>query len=954
MSQAEPVEIEVLRVRKRPSATTATCRTIVTSNELQRHEQHTTVTSSSNNSDIDLTRQLTTARSNDSDLARFAHCDFSGIDRITPNNTFSQATTIRDNSISHSSEQAGLSGTTQAAVSTSAPISEERTVSAEYSPGSDMGYVNTIQSQSRSHQDASIKMERTPSLHSSTTSSGPKDSDADEILSIDSIGRGAAPVMSPQSPRSPVGSRHMDGIEALSSSAFGTPSTISTAPSTEADEGSWDGTDSLLGLDRATWRLDDVVTPMLLPRSPAIQSIPATDSAQHGIATMPSPEAAVSGEQFYHRRSRSWEQEHIRRQEQVRSWEGSPVAPYPSPHSHGSHAGTWEQVGAPQSRVATFRTSPGTSPPGYASVAAHPDAWHQVPRSGEPRHSHGHHMHLEPRPGPPYHQAPYGGIHGQPNAGYGPHPAGTQTPPRSKQPRSPLHTPQRSPSAPSTPVGSASSSPSGPNPPRSSSEILKTLLRKKACLYEPDTSRAIAFVTWLVGRELALEYGYFSRQQLQSGVHACVAKKIEIGTITRTKVNRCMQIILNSCFHYIIPRPDGSEENGEAFRDTFTAEAVDDSIELQVLPAPWADLAVDKEFVLTAASRESSPTNSPRLGSQQSSKASDDGHSKRAVLLCFNENVRSFEDVLRCHNEFIRDTANAANLQLSDKEWRVFFGREAAKTTMAWGSASVSTAIIRPEGDVSKIPDILGRMDTDELSRFRTTWCAKRYEHDHVQCAFAHVEVNGGWLRRSPAKHSYRAELCPSVVGVADKMISPFSFMLNQCEKGEKCDFAHSNEEIAYHPDRYKRKMCLFTSSKGGTCPLGDICPNFHTAQNMPRGKRRASPDRRGHGLHRASVYKGSHGLHAGKAATTVIPEGSPMLYVSPAPFSSYENHLGPPGLQSLFRRHSSVIAGCVRHGDRCRCCYSNFGDNTGIGLVGHLHHTSPHRGLPSIPAQGP
>ena len=125
-------------------------------------------------------------------------------------------------------------------------------------------------------------------------------------------------------------------------------------------------------------------------------------------------------------------------------------------------------------------------------------------------------------------------------------------------------------------------------------------------------------MTWLVGRELALEYGYFSRQHLQSGVHACVAEKIDSGTITRTKVNRCMQIILNSCFHYIIPRPDGSEENGEAFRDTFAADAVDDSDELQDLPVPWNDLAVDRDFVLTSASREATPTNSPRLGSQQS------------------------------------------------------------------------------------------------------------------------------------------------------------------------------------------------------------------------------------------------------------------------------------------------------------------------------------------------
>jgi hypothetical protein len=350
---------------------------------------------------------------------------------------------------------------------------------------------------------------------------------------------------------------------------------------------------------------------------------------------------------------------------------------------------------------------------------------------------------------------------------------------------------------------------------------------------------------------------------------------------------------------------------------------------------------------LTAASREASPANSPRLGSQQS-KAEDEGHVKRAVLLCFNENVRSFEDVLRCHNEFIRDTANAANLQLSDKEWHTFFGRDATKTTMAWGSPGVSTAVTRAEGGVPKVPDVLGRMTTDELSRFRTTWCAKRYEHDRDQCAFAHVGVNGGWLRRNPLSYQYRPEMCPSVVGVADKMVSPFSFMLNECEKGEKCDFAHSNEEVSYHPDRYKRKMCTAVSSKGGGCPLGDICPDLHTSQNVPRGKRRSSPDRRSH---RASNYKGPHGHGAsgGKGVPALMPEGSPMIYVEPAPVSSFEEHLGPPGLQSLFRRHSSVVAGYVRHGERYKCCYSNFGDDSGIGLTGQADLAKPSRGLPSV-----
>jgi hypothetical protein len=144
--------------------------------------------------------------------------------------------------------------------------------------------------------------------------------------------------------------------------------------------------------------------------------------------------------------------------------------------------------------------------------------------------------------------------------------------------------------------------------PRSSSEVLKTLLCRKACLYQPDHSRAVALVTWLVGEELGLKHVYFSCQQLQAGVHAYVTDKIDLGVITRTKVNRCMQIILNSCFHYIIPCPGGTEESGETFRSVFAKE-VDESPEsfdamilLDMLPQPWRKIVVHRDEVLWASS----------------------------------------------------------------------------------------------------------------------------------------------------------------------------------------------------------------------------------------------------------------------------------------------------------------------------------------------------------------
>ncbi|KAL3924956.1 MAG: hypothetical protein SGILL_000729 [Bacillariaceae sp.] len=484
---------------------------------------------------------------------------------------------------------------------------------------------------------------------------------------------------------------------------------------------------------------------------------------------------------------------------------------------------------------------------------------------------------------------------------------------------------------------------------RSASEILKTLLRKKACLYEPDTSRSVALITWLVGRELALEHGFFSRQQLQSGVHACVAEKIESGTITRTKVNRCMQIILNSCFHYIIPRADGTEENGDYFRATFAASIQDDSALLEHLPEPWNDLCVERNVILEATHHEidekpsslagkspsGTPRSSPKLGSVNAEKSPDrDQHDgdkddfKRAVLLCFNENVRSAEDVFRCHNEFIRDTANAAHLQLTAHEWRLFFGRESSRAPYLWGNVGIPTLTGESAGGPPRQPDLLGQMCSEEVAKFRTTWCTKRYDHDHDLCGFAHVEVNGGWLRRNPMIYGYNDEMCQFISTAGDAAIGSSHFFVNECPKGIHCEHAHSMEEIVYHPVRYKAKVCTSLYSQSRGCRVGDVCPNLHPPDvTKPMRKSeilRSQGNRRNKHEHTSTSSK----------VTASGPTGSPVVYANPAPFSSFDHLLAMPGLQSIFRRQSAVVRAHVRSSGKANCLYSPFGDDWGLSYA--------------------
>lgn len=475
-------------------------------------------------------------------------------------------------------------------------------------------------------------------------------------------------------------------------------------------------------------------------------------------------------------------------------------------------------------------------------------------------------------------------------------------------------------------------------------EILKTLLRKKACLYEPGTSRAIALITWLVGRKLALSYGYFSRQHLQSGVHAVVAEKIDSGMITRTKVNRCMQIILNSCFHYIIPRPDGTEESGDSFRETFASNVSDEMDLLKMLPRPWHDLKVSDDCLI--GKNDDMKDNSKELRDENSSMA------KRVVLLCFNENVRSAEDVLRCHNDFIRDAAITGKLQLSAEEWWQFFSIKEDETNTQ-GSANVgcTSPVKKPVSGCgipyltfdtpphnynnqvfapwSKCPDVLGQMSGQELCKFRTTWCCKRYDHDHSLCRFAHVDVNQGWLRRNPQIYKYSAQRCPHVTVITSPNSPLEGCHLNTCPFGLQCRYAHSQEEVDYHPTVYKSEVCETSKSSCVNCQKRDICPKSHSI--IPRSPGH-SPKALRH-LNRLKVGHNAGAKHpsssaAFSAGNSCIPVAAPIIYHKPAPSSEFEKTLLFPGLQSLYRRNCAMIYAHSLGNKETLQKYSNFGNN--------------------------
>ncbi|CEM04570.1 unnamed protein product [Vitrella brassicaformis CCMP3155] len=104
-----------------------------------------------------------------------------------------------------------------------------------------------------------------------------------------------------------------------------------------------------------------------------------------------------------------------------------------------------------------------------------------------------------------------------------------------------------------------------------------------------------------------------------------------------------------------------------------------------------------------------------------------------------------------------------------------------------------------------------GYLSVDDLIRFRTSPC--RHVRDSGTCSRPESECeyshNFYWIRRVPVYKSDRNALrylplpCPDIVlGTGHEILE------NKCNHGDKCPFAHSNEEIMYHPLFYKRHLC--------------------------------------------------------------------------------------------------------------------------------------------------
>eukprot|EP00927_Polykrikos_kofoidii_P066067 TRINITY_DN61729_c0_g1_i1.p1 TRINITY_DN61729_c0_g1~~TRINITY_DN61729_c0_g1_i1.p1 ORF type:complete len:295 (-),score=37.95 TRINITY_DN61729_c0_g1_i1:478-1362(-) len=106
--------------------------------------------------------------------------------------------------------------------------------------------------------------------------------------------------------------------------------------------------------------------------------------------------------------------------------------------------------------------------------------------------------------------------------------------------------------------------------------------------------------------------------------------------------------------------------------------------------------------------------------------------------------------------------------------------------------------------------------DEQMLNVFRTKPC-NRLARDGVcewksRCQFSHCVE---WPRRPPHKYMYCPEMCPLVEVEAEDGSPPS--IKNRCNSGLTCTFAHTLEEVLFHPNLFKTSVCEEHSSNSGS-----------------------------------------------------------------------------------------------------------------------------------------
>jgi serine/threonine protein kinase len=135
------------------------------------------------------------------------------------------------------------------------------------------------------------------------------------------------------------------------------------------------------------------------------------------------------------------------------------------------------------------------------------------------------------------------------------------------------------------------------------------------------------------------------------------------------------------------------------------------------------------------------------------------------------------------------------------------------------------------------------QLSSDDLVKFRTRFCERFLQYGECnfggKCQYSH---NMAWRRRSPQKYLYEPRMCDNIISYGNPPVagSPYTChsVLN-CHNGKNCKFAHSREEVLYHPLVYKTLVCEDHHCSKYYCPFGhsheELLPSHESPDYIKR-----------------------------------------------------------------------------------------------------------------------
>ncbi len=148
--------------------------------------------------------------------------------------------------------------------------------------------------------------------------------------------------------------------------------------------------------------------------------------------------------------------------------------------------------------------------------------------------------------------------------------------------------------------------------------------------------------------------------------------------------------------------------------------------------------------------------------------------------------------------------------------------REGGTGTAKATGASMAVAPVKIAGARREYGMVLTQFSVDT---FRTVVCPNKDGCDNSDCLYYHNELE----RRRPSDCKYVSKICQQVLENG-KYVDPAN-----CAKGDDCEFCHTKNELYYHRDNYKKKLC---QRRG--CGYGKFCPDIHPEEAKAEPKKAA------------------------------------------------------------------------------------------------------------------